>query len=148
MGCMNLCLHGRYQLFNLHKSCTAGHCKGRTCALGSPPCDTPSVHLRGHVPARNRYVSVQTDAWPQAHSAGIHSGDEAEMDRKAIPMTVQEYVARQTERMGEALAHFIGSTEEDRLNWQPPSEGSQPCRSAYHQIGECVQVNRRFATML
>jgi hypothetical protein len=63
-------------------------------------------------------------------------------------MTVQEYVARQTERMAESLAHFIGSTKEDRLNWQPPSEGSEPCRSAYQQIGECVQVNRRLAMLL
>jgi hypothetical protein len=63
-------------------------------------------------------------------------------------MTVQEYVARQTERMTEALAHFIDSTQADRLDWQPPSEGSEPCRSAYHQISECVQVNRRFAALL
>jgi uncharacterized damage-inducible protein DinB len=63
-------------------------------------------------------------------------------------MNVPEYVANQTERIAEALAHFVATTKEDKLDWQPTQEGSAPCRSVYQQISECVVVNRIFAKML
>jgi len=63
-------------------------------------------------------------------------------------MTVAEYVARQTERMAEALAHFMATTPEDRLVWHPTLEGSAPTRSILEQVGECVVVNRLIATVL
>ena len=63
-------------------------------------------------------------------------------------MTVQEYMARQTERMGDSLAHFIASTPEDRLVWHPSLEGSAPTRSILEQVSECVLVNRMLAALL
>jgi len=63
-------------------------------------------------------------------------------------MKVQEYIARQTERMGDSLAHFIATTPEDRLVWHPSVEGSAPTRSILEQVSECVHVNRRIAALL
>ncbi|HLJ53760.1 MAG TPA: DinB family protein [Chthonomonadaceae bacterium] len=63
-------------------------------------------------------------------------------------MTVPEYIARQTERVGEALAHFIATTPEDRLVWHPAVEGGAPTRSILEQAAECVSVNRRIAALL
>ncbi len=63
-------------------------------------------------------------------------------------MNVPEYVARQTERMAEALAHFIATTPEDKLVWHPKLEGSAPMRSILEQVGECVSVNRYIAALL
>ncbi|HZO92103.1 MAG TPA: DinB family protein [Chthonomonadaceae bacterium] len=63
-------------------------------------------------------------------------------------MTIQDYVARQTERMAEALAHFVATTPDDRLVWHPAMEGSAPTRSILEQISECVTVNRLYAAML
>src|SRR5690242_12329244 len=63
-------------------------------------------------------------------------------------MNVREYVARQTERMTEALAHIIAATPEDKLVWHPKLEGSAPTRSILEQVGECVSVNRFVAALL
>lgn len=63
-------------------------------------------------------------------------------------MTAAEYAARQTERMAEALAHFIATTPEDRLAWHPSMEGSAPTRSILEQVSECVTVNRLLAAVL
>jgi len=63
-------------------------------------------------------------------------------------MHVPEYMAIQTERMTDSLAHFIASTQEDKLQWQPQTEGSAPTRSVLEQIAECVVVNRMIAAGL
>lgn len=63
-------------------------------------------------------------------------------------MTVPEYIARQTERMADSLAHFIATTPEDRLVWHPSIEGGAPTRSILEQISECVVVNRAIAALL
>lgn len=63
-------------------------------------------------------------------------------------MTVPEYMARQTERMADSLAHFIATTPEDRLVWHPSIEGSGPTRSILEQVSECVVVNRLIAALL
>jgi uncharacterized damage-inducible protein DinB len=63
-------------------------------------------------------------------------------------MNIQNYVARQTERMAESLAHFIATTPDDKLVWHPHLEGSAPTRSILEQVGECVSVNRFMAALL
>src|SRR5437660_6759151 len=63
-------------------------------------------------------------------------------------MTVPEYIARQTERMADSLAHFIATTPEDRLVWHPSIEGGAPTRSILEQASECVVVNRLIAALL
>jgi len=63
-------------------------------------------------------------------------------------MHVPEYMARQTERMTDSLAHFIATTQDDKLQWQPQTEGSAPTRSVLEQIAECVVVNRMIAAGL
>jgi hypothetical protein len=63
-------------------------------------------------------------------------------------MTVPEYMARQTERMAEALAHFVATTPEDKLVWHPTLEGGSPTRSILEQVGECVSVNRFLAALM
>jgi hypothetical protein len=63
-------------------------------------------------------------------------------------MTIPEYIARQTERMADSLAHFIATTPEDRLVWHPSLEGAGPTRSILEQVGECVTVNRLIAAVI
>jgi hypothetical protein len=63
-------------------------------------------------------------------------------------MTVPEYMARQTERMADSLAHFIATTPEDRLVWHPSVEGAAPTRSILEQVSECVVVNRMIAALV
>ena len=63
-------------------------------------------------------------------------------------MTLQDYVAEQTERVAAALADFAATTAPDRLHWEPTGEGSAKGRSALDQIAECVSVNYRFAALL
>ena len=63
-------------------------------------------------------------------------------------MTTPEYVARQTERMADSLAHFIATTPADRLVWHPTLEGAGPTRSILEQVGECVSVNRLLAAVI
>ncbi len=63
-------------------------------------------------------------------------------------MTVPKYMAHQTERMADSLAHFIATTPEDRLDWHPWIEGGGSTRSILEQVGECVVVNRLIASLL
>ncbi len=69
-------------------------------------------------------------------------------------MTLQDYIAEQTERVAAALADFAATTALDRLNWEPSGEGSGldegggKGRSVLDQIAECVGVNFRFAALL
>jgi hypothetical protein len=63
-------------------------------------------------------------------------------------MHVPEFMALQTERMTDSLVHFVATTAEDKLQWQPQTEGSAPTRCVLEQIGECVVVNRMIAAAL
>jgi len=63
-------------------------------------------------------------------------------------MTVPAYIARQTERMADSLAHFVATTPEDRLVWHPAIEGGAPTRSILEQVSECVVVNRMLAALI
>ena len=63
-------------------------------------------------------------------------------------LTVPEYMAEQTERMGDSLAHFIETSPQEKLNWRPALEGSAPTRSILEQVSECVVVNRLIARLL
>ncbi len=63
-------------------------------------------------------------------------------------MTLQDYVAEQTERVAAALADFAATTAPDRLHWEPTSEGGGQTRSVLNQITECIGVNFRFAALL
>ena len=63
-------------------------------------------------------------------------------------MTVAEYMARQTERMADSMAHFISTTPDDKLAWHPACEGSGRTRSILEQTSECVNVNRMIAALL
>jgi uncharacterized damage-inducible protein DinB len=63
-------------------------------------------------------------------------------------MTVMEYVAQQTVRMAEALAHFVQTTNQDRLGWQPAAENGSETRSALDQVNECIHTNRLVAAVL
>ena len=63
-------------------------------------------------------------------------------------MHVPEYMAIQIERTADSLAYFIGTTHEDKLQWQPQTEGSAPTRSVLEQVAECVVVNRMIAAGL
>lgn len=62
-------------------------------------------------------------------------------------MKVQDYVAEQTERVADSLAHFIDSTLPERRDWQPPVEGEGQTRSALQQVGECVALNEVVAKL-
>ena len=63
-------------------------------------------------------------------------------------MTIQEYVAEQTERVATALADFVGTTDPARLSWEPSLEGGGKGRSVLDQMAECIAVNFRFAALL
>lgn len=63
-------------------------------------------------------------------------------------MTVQDYIAEQTERVAAALADFAATTAPDRLHWELAAEGGGQTRSVLDQITECVSVNFRFAALL
>jgi hypothetical protein len=63
-------------------------------------------------------------------------------------MTVQEFQARRIERIAQALAFFVETTREDRLNWEPPVDGAGETRGVLEQVEECVIVNGLFTTLL
>ena len=63
-------------------------------------------------------------------------------------MTIQEYVADQTERIAASLSHFVATTDPARLSWELTAEGGGHTRSVLDQIAECVGVNHRFAALL
>jgi hypothetical protein len=73
---------------------------------------------------------------------------DAVVERTVVP-TVFEWQAKQIEDAGKILAFWIGTTREDKLGWKPRAEGEESkTRTIYDQIGECAQVNRRFASIL
>ncbi len=63
-------------------------------------------------------------------------------------MTIQDYIAEQTERVAAALADFVGTTPPDRLLWEPSLEAGGQGRSVLDQMAECISVNFRFAALL
>ena len=63
-------------------------------------------------------------------------------------MTIQEYVADQTERIAASLSHFAATTDPACLTWELSAEGEGHTRSVLDQIAECVGVNHRFAALL
>lgn len=63
-------------------------------------------------------------------------------------MTAQEFQARRIERIAAALAHFVATTPEKRLEWCPKAEESSTTRSIFTQAGECVKVNQYVAALL
>ena len=63
-------------------------------------------------------------------------------------MTVFEFQARRVERISAAVAHFIDSTPEDRLNWQPGALDGAKGRSIFSMASEIVVVNALVAKTL
>lgn len=63
-------------------------------------------------------------------------------------MSVLDWQAYLVERAAMTLAHFVASTESERLNWKPSLDGKVHTRSVFEQVQECVGVNRRFAALL
>ena len=63
-------------------------------------------------------------------------------------MTIQHYIAEQTERVAAALADFVGTTDPTRLTWQPSVSENGQTRSVLDQMAECISVNFRFAALL
>ena len=63
-------------------------------------------------------------------------------------MTLFEYQAKRVERIAQALAYFIGVTQEDRLAWRPSAGPESDCRTVYQQVAECAWVNHALALLL
>lgn len=63
-------------------------------------------------------------------------------------MTIQDYIAEQTERIAASLAHFVSTTGPARLDWTLSGDGSGQTRSVLDQVAECVAVNGLFAALL
>ena len=63
-------------------------------------------------------------------------------------MDVRVYMADQIVRIGVSLSGFLESTDPERLHWKPGLNGSAPTRSVLELVGECVAVNKRFASLL
>jgi hypothetical protein len=63
-------------------------------------------------------------------------------------LNAQEWQAGVIERSAEAVAHWVATTPEDKLNWIPEVEGCQGVRTAYQQIEEMVGVNYGMAALL
>ncbi len=63
-------------------------------------------------------------------------------------MTVQEYAAQQTERIGESYCQFLKSTHTERLSWRPSWPGSAETRSILELTAECIAVNHAFAAIM
>ena len=62
--------------------------------------------------------------------------------------SMYEWQAEVIENTAHNLAHYLGSTRSDRLEWQPELQGCAEVRSALAQIAECEGINRRFAAIL
>ena len=63
-------------------------------------------------------------------------------------MTVFEFQARRVERISSAVAHFIGSTPDNRLDWQPDGIEGATGRSILSMASEIVVVNTLAAKTL
>ena len=63
-------------------------------------------------------------------------------------MTAQTFMADHIERMGLAMAHFVGSTEPDRLGWRQNVGEGKTTRSVIEVVAECYSTNLYFASLL
>jgi hypothetical protein len=63
-------------------------------------------------------------------------------------MNLFEWQAMLTEQGAEALAHWVETTEESRLNWKPSADSTSDTRSVLELAQECITVNNRFAAIL
>src|SRR2546430_1777538 len=69
-------------------------------------------------------------------------------------MTICEFQAKRITRISGSLAHFIATTDPDKLDWCPSCAPTtqQPndptTRSIFGQVSECVVVNRVVAGIL
>jgi len=63
-------------------------------------------------------------------------------------MTIYEWQATAIEGAAGALAHWIGTTRPDRLDWCPKAEEESNTRSALDMVKECVGINRMLAGLL
>lgn len=64
-------------------------------------------------------------------------------------MNAIEWQANQIEMAGNMLAHFVSTTEPDKLNWVPKAEGyDSKARSIFEYVGECIAVNNRTASRI
>lgn len=63
-------------------------------------------------------------------------------------MNVFEWQAQVLTEMGNQLAHALATTHVDRLDWKPSTEASSQTRSALDQAAECIDINRRYASLL
>ena len=59
---------------------------------------------------------------------------------------IYDWQAQTCEQIAGALAHWLKTTNPDKLDWCPEVKGKG--RSAYEQVYECAGVNRRFAAIL
>ncbi len=63
-------------------------------------------------------------------------------------MTAQDFMAEHIVRMGHSMAHFVGSTQPDMLNWKKDLGDGKSTRTALEVTAECVQANFYFASLL
>ena len=62
--------------------------------------------------------------------------------------SVMEWQASVIEGAANALAFWVGTTREDRLDWTPSAEPDSKSRSVLDVAHECVRSNRRMAAIL
>jgi hypothetical protein len=67
---------------------------------------------------------------------------------KVKRMNLFEWQAMLTEKGAEALAHWVETTEEGRLNWKPSADSTSDTRNVLELAQECITVNYRFAAVL
>ena len=63
-------------------------------------------------------------------------------------MTVAEFQAKRIQRIAAALSHFISTTPEDRLSWEPDGLNGAKGRSIISMVSEIVVVNNVVAGRL
>jgi len=63
-------------------------------------------------------------------------------------MTLFEFQADATARMGRTMAFYLDATPPDKLAWTPPLPGAAGLRSMFEVVGECVLVNDLMARCL
>ena len=59
-----------------------------------------------------------------------------------------ELLAKQIERIGISMAHFVSTTAPGKLNWRPEFAGAAELRTVLELVSECVGVNRLVAKVL
>lgn len=63
-------------------------------------------------------------------------------------MSLCEWQAYLIDRAAMTMAHFVATTESERLDWKPTVGGQVYTRSVLDMVGECIGVNNRFAALL